>query len=107
MARIGKLKRRVEVFKPSLTLDTMGGSANVWESVGSTWAKVEEDTSNRGLEYLQARTDVPYNIEMRQDLEVKPNYKITFDGGDLIISSVRLNLDKYTYQVIRATQKIV
>ena len=107
MGRTGKLKRRIEIFSPELTRDSLGGSTTAWVSVATTWARVDVDTGNRALEYLQAKNERPYTITMRQDIEVLPKYKIVYNGADLIINSVELNEDKYTYQIIRASQKIV
>lgn len=107
MGRTGKLKRRIEIFSPTTTRDSLGGYVTTWTTVGTTWAKVEVDTGNRALEYLQAKNERPYTITIRQDIDVQPNYKIVYNGFDLIINSIDLDEDKYTYQIIRASQKIV
>ena len=107
MGRTGKLKRRIEIFSPTLVRDATGGYTTTWTSQGVTWARVDVDTGNGALECLQAKNERSYTITMRQDLEVLPKYKIVYNGKDLVINSVELNEDKYTYQIIRASEKIV
>jgi len=108
MSRPGKLKQRIEIYESSLTRDNLGGYTNEWVSIATTWASVEVVTGTRALEFLQAYNGRPYTITMRQDIDINPNTtKIVYRGRDLIVSSVEPNEDKFTYQVVIATEKIV
>ena len=108
MSRPGKLKHRIEVQENQPSKDTLGGYEPNWVSIATTWAKVDVETGTRALEYLQAYNGRPYTITMRQDIELNPNtMKVIYKGKDLIINSVETNEDKYTYQIVRASEKIV
>lgn len=108
MSRPGKLKQRVEIFENQPVRDTLAGYNPNWVSVATTWARVEVETGTRALEYLQAYNGRPYTITLRQDIDINPNVtKVVYRGKDLIVNSVETNEDKFTYQIVRASEKIV
>ena len=108
MSRPGKLKRRIQIQEATQVDSALGGTDTTWTTTRTTWAAVEVTTGTRALEYLQAKNERPYTVTLRQDVDINPNQnRILYGSRILIINSVEVDEDKYKYQIVNASEKIV
>jgi SPP1 family predicted phage head-tail adaptor len=66
MARLGKMRHRVEIQTEALTADGGGGGASTWTTVATVWAEVKPLSGSEGLRAMQLTNPVSHEIRMRQ-----------------------------------------
>jgi head-tail adaptor len=105
MSRPGKLKRQLEIKRPNVVPDSMGGATGSYSSLGLFWCSVTRVGGSRGLEYEQTAHQRPFRIVLRQDIDILENDTIEFDGQNLTVASVERDFDKKRFQTLIATSK--
>lgn len=93
--RIGKLRKRLSVKELSTVPDGAGGTEPTWTEVLSTWGSIKPMKGRRLMEYGQIVQGTPYDITLRyrEDLTINKDFKIDFDGKEVILHSV-INKDE-------------
>lgn len=103
--RPGAMKRRIEIERPSMTTDDLGGQVVTLTSLGTFWAEVSRIDGTRYLQNEATNFTRPFLITIRQNIEILESDRILFDGQVLIVASVERDYDKFRYQRITATAK--
>ena len=103
--RPGAMKRRIEIERPTMTTDDLGGQVVTLTSLGTFWAEVRRIDGTRYLQYEATNFTRPFEITIRQNIEILESDRILFDGQVLIVASVERDYDKFRYQRITATAK--
>lgn len=103
--RIGEQKRRIEIQRPTMTTDDLGGQAVTFTPLGLFWARVRRVSGNRALQNEATTFNRPFEIMLRDNIEILEKDLIIFDGMNLVVQSVEKDYDKFRYQFITATAK--
>lgn len=66
MARLGKMRHRVEIQTETLAADGGGGGASTWATVATVWAEVIPLSGMEALRAMQLNNPVTHEVRMRQ-----------------------------------------
>lgn len=111
MGRPGQLKRRVEIKRPTVVTDILGGAEVTENSLGFFYAGINKgkgsfaSKGSRNLENEQTAFERPYIVTMRQNIDILENDLILFESQVLVVQSIERDFDKYKYQIITAISK--
>lgn len=100
--RPGVLKRRITVNRPITELDSLGGSTVTLSEVGSFWASVDRMSGSRSLQFESIGWNRPFDIVVREDVDIQEGDEITFNSMILVVQSIERDYDKYRYKRIVA-----
>lgn len=78
--RIGDLRHRVTLQRPTEGVDELGNPTTVWQDVATVWASVEPLRGQRQLVAQQAFGLVTYRIRMRYRRDVSVSWRVIWDG---------------------------
>lgn len=103
--RIGLQKRRIDIKRPTTTTDVLGGQSVTFVLVGSFWAAVRQVDGNRALQNEATTFNRPFEITLRNNIEILETDLVAFANMELVVQSVSKDWNKYRYQTIMATAK--
>lgn len=85
---IGALRERVELERPVLTGDELGGASASWTAAGAVWCAIEaRDTSEAAAsDGVSARTSFVVSIRRRED--VRADWRLHWRGRTLNVAGV-------------------
>jgi SPP1 family predicted phage head-tail adaptor len=92
MARLGKMRHRVEIQTEALTSDGGGGGSSAWTTVATVWAEVKPLTGSEGLRAMQLTNPVTHEIRMRQ--RTIPSGARLLHRGRVLNIAMAVNVDE-------------
>ena len=105
MSRVGRLKNRIEIFRPATTTDEYGGSTVTLASLGTFWASVNRLSGSRSLQYESITFGRAFRLELRQDIDLLEDDDIVYDSKTLVIAYVERDEFKKKYQILIANER--
>jgi len=90
-ARIGSLRRRVVLERPTRAKDGGGGAVETWESVAEVWAMIEAQSGKEAVEADRLTGSRKVDVTIRHREDVAANMRFRF--GDRVLD-IRTVLDE-------------
>lgn len=97
--RIGPLRHRVKIQKPSDTRDGGGRVTRTWPEVAKRWASVEPLTGAEGLQASTTGAQITHRVRMRYLSGVLPEWRIVNDTQTLNIVNI-LNIRQQNRELV-------
>jgi SPP1 family predicted phage head-tail adaptor len=95
----GDLRHRIVLEQPVRSKNTMGEQIDTFTAVTTVWAAVEPLTGSWLFQAQQADSKVSGRVRIRYREDIKPFWRILFDGRYLSIISI-LNPDERKKELI-------
>lgn len=95
----GDLRHRIILEQPVRSKNAMGEQIDTFVSVATVWAAVEPLTGTWLFQAQQADSKVSGRVRIRYREDIKPTWRILFDGRYLSIVSI-LNPDERKKELI-------
>jgi head-tail adaptor len=84
----GALRTRIELFRPSLSDDDIGGASIDLVSAGAAWARLEAAATAGGGAYDGAVARSGYSVEIRMRRDVRPGWRLVCAGRTLRVTAL-------------------
>ena len=95
----GDLRHRIVLEQPIRSKNTIGEQIDTFTTVATVWAAVEPLTGTWLFQAQQADSKVSGRVRIRYREDIKPTWRILFDGRYLSIVSI-LNPDERKKELI-------
>ena len=76
----GKLNKLIEIYAPSLSVNSFGEQIQIYEKVYETRAEIKRNSGNRNVENNEEVYNHTLQLRVRYYVEVCDNYQIKFDN---------------------------
>jgi len=87
-ARIGGLRRRVVLERPTRAADDGGGAVETWEAVAEVWAMIDAQSGKEGVEADRLSGTRKADVTIRYREDVAPNMRFRLGDRALDIRAV-------------------
>lgn len=101
---IGRLNKRVSIFRYSETETALGGVKTELKRIATVWAELRPMRGTEFLEYYREANALQYKVTMRWRADLTEKDVLVFEGRQFEINSIINIMEGRTYMEVYCTE---
>lgn len=102
--RVGRMRYKVALQKPTNTTDSGGGMTQAWTTLIDIWADIRPISGKELFRHNKMEESVTHEIYIRHREDIGTNYRINYDSRNFNIRHIRNIEERDRYMLLVCTE---